>query len=70
MGRDIVGAQRLRQYLDRLGDRLGAYPEWPDPLRHELAGFVQGLTDNQKKARLLGRELDAALQDPRWRAGG
>ncbi|MDI6773006.1 MAG: helicase-related protein [bacterium] len=66
MGRDIASAQRLRQCLDR----LGGYPEWPEPLRHELAVFVQGLTDNRKKARLLGRELDAALQDPRWRAGG
>lgn len=66
MGRDIASAQRLKQCLER----LGGYPEWPEYLRHELTLFAQGLADNQKKARMLGRELDAALQDPRWRAVG
>lgn len=64
MGRDTASSQRLRQCLDR----LGGYPAWPEHLRHELTIFIQELTNNQKKARLLGRELEAALQDPRWKA--
>jgi len=32
--------------------------------------FVAGLNQNRKDARLLGTELDAALQDPRWKAVG
>lgn len=64
MSRDISSAQRLRQVLQR----LGGYPDWPEELRQELESFYGQLTENQIKARLLGRELDAALQDPRWKA--
>lgn len=65
MGRDIASAQRLKQSLDK----LGGYPEWPPDLVHESRVFAEGLSENQRRARLLGRELDAALQDPRWAAG-
>lgn len=61
--RDIATAQRLQRCLDKLG---GQYPEWPDDLCHELDAFYTGLTENQRRARLLGKELDAALDDPRW----
>jgi len=43
----------------------------PDGQKEEVElvdEHVAGLTQNRKDARLLGTELDAALQDPRWRA--
>lgn len=57
-------AVRLQKCLDR----LNGYPQWTDPLVRELRRFVMGLDENQRKARLLGSELDAALADPRWLA--
>jgi len=44
------------------------YPDWPADLRRELDSFDRGLTDNQRRARLLGGEIDAAIDDPRWMA--
>jgi len=64
MLRDIASAARLKQCLDR----LGGYPEWPPDLFQEIETFVARLTDNQRRARLLGKEIDAALEDPRWAA--
>lgn len=57
-----LAAVRLRQVFER----LGGYPDWSDDLREELEMFPRRLTENQRQARLLGRELDAALHDPRW----
>jgi superfamily II DNA or RNA helicase len=64
MLRETAGAQRLRQALEK----LRGYPDWPPDLCRELDQFVQEAAPNQRKARLLGKELDAALQDPRWHA--
>ena len=64
MRRDVATAQRLRRCLDR----LEGHPEWPTDLCRELESFAKQLTDNQRKARLIGKELDAALDDPRWLA--
>jgi hypothetical protein len=64
ISRDIASAGRLRQCLER----LGGYPDWPLSLVGELQEFSKGLTDNQRRARLFGKELDAALDDPRWAA--
>ncbi|MEW6048628.1 MAG: hypothetical protein AB1609_19495, partial [Bacillota bacterium] len=47
---------------------LGGYPEWPDELRTEIQAWLTSITENHRQARLLGKELDAALQDPRWKA--
>jgi superfamily II DNA or RNA helicase len=66
MTREIASAQRLRRCLEK----FGGYPEWAPELCHELEKFAQGLTESQRKARLLGKELDAALDDPRWLAQG
>lgn len=60
--RDIATAARLQKCLER----LGGYPSWDRELRAELDQFAQALTDNARKGRLLGRELEAALNDPRW----
>jgi superfamily II DNA or RNA helicase len=60
--RDTAGSGRLK----RCHERLGGYPEWPEDLRAELDEFISGLPENRRTARLLGSELDAALEDPRW----
>jgi len=62
MSRDIASSERLKRCIDR----LGGYPLWPDWLQEELKIFAQNLRENIKKARLLGSEIDAALDDPRW----
>jgi superfamily II DNA or RNA helicase len=62
--RDIASAQRLKRCLEK----LGGYPDWNQGLCDDIATFVESLTENQRKARLLGKELDAALDDPRWTA--
>jgi superfamily II DNA or RNA helicase len=64
MSRDIATAQRLEDCRKR----LGGYPEWSAELRRELDEFYRDLAPNQRQARLLGSEIDAALQDPRWAA--
>ena len=64
--RDTLTAARLQKCLEKLG---GA-PQWDTELRTELEPFAKALTDNERKGRLLGRELDAALNDPRWQALG
>jgi hypothetical protein len=55
-------AERLR----RVFHRLGAYPDWPVAKLQALRGWRDAVTTNQIKTRLTGRELDAALEDPRW----
>ncbi|HRU07038.1 MAG TPA: hypothetical protein P5137_14825, partial [Candidatus Brocadiia bacterium] len=64
MNRDIASAERLK----RAQDRLGGYPEWSSALCEELEGFAAELGEPQRRARLMGKELDAALDDPRWLA--
>ena len=62
LSRDIAGAHRLQ----KCRDRLDGYPEWSPDLCRELEIFYGELTKGQRNARLLGSELDAALDDPRW----
>ena len=62
MSRDIASARRLKRCMDK----LSGYPEWCVDLRRDLDRFVESLTEGQRQARLLGSELDAALDDPRW----
>jgi hypothetical protein len=64
INRDIATSQRLKQCLEK----LGGYPQWDDALRIEAESYAANLTDNQRRARQMGKELDAALQDPRWGA--
>jgi superfamily II DNA or RNA helicase len=64
VSRETLGAKRLRRCLENIGD----YPIWDEETLHELHLFERSLDDNQREARLLGKELDAALDDPRWRA--
>lgn len=64
MIRDRASGQRMQECFKRFGD----YPEWPSSLCHELAEFADQLTEGQKRARQAFKELDAALQDPRWEA--
>lgn len=64
--RDTQRSQRVRIVLER----LGGLPEWDSESLKELEEFYDRLTPGQKEARLLFNELDAALNDPRWEAGG
>jgi hypothetical protein len=64
LSRDIATSERLRRVLEQ----LGGYPDWDSELREELDAFVRQISENQRKARLLGSEIDAALADPRWKA--
>jgi hypothetical protein len=45
--------------------RLGAYPDWDEDHLAELRAFRSTLASSQIRSRLAGRELDAALADPR-----
>jgi SNF2 family DNA or RNA helicase len=60
--RDSATALRLRECIAK----LGGYPEWTPELVRELREFEAGLTENKRRGRLGGREVEAALQDPRW----
>ena len=52
--------------LQKVFHRLGTYPEWDSHQIAEFRDFRASLTAAQIKTRLTGRELDAALADPRW----
>lgn len=62
--RDLDGARRLKKALEM----LGGYPEWDTETCRDLTAFASELTDNQIKGRSMMKEIDAALQDPRWDA--
>ncbi len=64
MTRDIAGAKRLK----RAYDALGGSPAWTDAHEEELKEFLAHLPDNHRQARIIGNELEAALNDPRWKA--
>lgn len=52
--------------LNRVWHRLGQYPDWDVYHVAALRNFRDGLGSAQIKTRLTGRELEAALDDPRW----
>jgi superfamily II DNA/RNA helicase len=54
--------KRYRKVIELLGN----YPSWSSEELDEIEDFVK--RENQKKARITGTEIDAALNDPRWRA--
>lgn len=66
MDRETRADGRYRK-ADRL---LGGLPSYSQEELDRIEAYVKGLTDNQRKARIAGAEVDAALNDPRWRAGG
>jgi superfamily II DNA or RNA helicase len=55
-------AHRLQNVLGR----LEGYPDWGGRHVADLREFRANLGPSQIKTRLIGRELDAALADPRW----
>ena len=59
-------AERLRKVYSR----LGGYPSWDAHQLTEILEFRDELSPAQIKIRLTGRELDAALADPRWDVEG
>jgi Helicase conserved C-terminal domain/SNF2-related domain/PLD-like domain len=56
--------------LQKVFSRLGAYPDWDDFMTSDLRKYRASLSTNQIKSRITGREIDAALADPRWAMAG
>jgi hypothetical protein len=52
--------------LQRVFYRLGEYPDWSPSKLEALRQWRDAMSANQIKTRLTGRELDAAMDDPRW----
>ena len=52
--------------LQRVFYRLGEYPDWSPSKLEALREWRDAMSPNQIKTRLTGRELDAAVDDPRW----
>ena len=63
MNREHATAARLRRCYARFGED---YPEWTLEVRADLLRFASEATGNQKAGRLIGSEIDAALDDYRW----
>jgi len=61
---EFVGRRRLQQCQEI----LGGYPDWAEWLVEELDEFARKVNAGERRARIAGSELDAALQDPRWAA--
>ena len=57
--------ERYRRAVQRLGD----FPRWEQDELAEIEQYVNRLNENQRIERIqLGKELEAALNDPRWLA--
>ncbi|MBE3139894.1 MAG: hypothetical protein IMZ53_04830 [Thermoplasmata archaeon] len=54
--------------MARCLEQLAGYPEWSESLKDELKCFLEESKANDRNARLIGSQLDAALEDPRWEA--
>jgi superfamily II DNA or RNA helicase len=52
--------------LQRVFYQLGEYPDWSSSKLEALRAWRDNMSGNQVKSRLTGRELDAAMDDPRW----
>jgi superfamily II DNA or RNA helicase len=55
--------------LSEASARLGSGYTWDAYLQWEIRQFVAGLSDTERRSRLMGSSLDAALDDYRWRIG-
>jgi hypothetical protein len=64
ISRDLQGAARLRECYER----LGGYPQWDAEALRDLESYEKNLPEDRRRARLMGSELQAALDDPRWAA--
>lgn len=60
------GRTATAERLQMVYARLAGYPEWDEFHLADLGDYRAALTPAQVKSRLTGRELDAALADPRW----
>lgn len=52
--------------LKKCFKKLGGYPDWDIPTINRLREQIQRIDRGHREARLLGNEIDAALNDPRW----
>lgn len=51
----------------RAFELLGGFPEWPSEIVFDANEFAKTLTESKRTGRILGSEIDAALDDPRWK---
>ena len=58
----------LGMWLKKVQEHLGGYPNWEPDFINELEAFASNLSTNQKNAPMLGSEVQAALNDPPWKA--
>ncbi len=47
---------------------LGDYPDWPEDVIADSVRYRDATPEKDQNARIAGSEIDAALNDPRWRA--
>ena len=47
---------------------MGGYPHWPSEVSADSEQYRDETPEKDKSARIAGSEIDAALNDPRWRA--
>lgn len=64
LGQDDATSRRLMRAYELLG---GEYPEWPGIVLAEVRRFSDGLNEGRRVALRAGKELDAAMDDPRWK---
>lgn len=62
---DVAARERLRRCMESLGE----YPDWDDAWIEELRAWSELQGEREWNARRTGREVEAALADPRWRVG-
>lgn len=58
------------QRLNRVYTTLGGYPQWDTAVVTDLRNFAKALKNFERKNRQTGKQIDAALDDPRWQAKG
>lgn len=63
----VTGAARVSVH-GACHTRLGGYPDWDRRTLEDARAVARQLTESQRRARIAGSEIDAALNDPRWTA--
>lgn len=55
-----------RSRMVKAYELMNGYPDWPPALLDELRRFGQKVSHQERKNRLSYKQIDAALDDPRW----
>jgi hypothetical protein len=49
---------------------LGDYPTWHSEDTTDVEAFANRASQKERKARVAGSKVDAAINDPRWKTQG